>query len=78
MSWIQGIVTVFCGNLLTLLPMVLNAHGGTKYGIPFPVLARASFGIKVWRDKEERKYIKEGRFKKERSSHINVCLLIPA
>ncbi|KAF6266169.1 permease for cytosine/purines, uracil, thiamine, allantoin-domain-containing protein [Scenedesmus sp. NREL 46B-D3] len=46
MSWWQGVLTVFVGNLLTLVPMVLNAHAGTKYGIPFPVLARASFGIK--------------------------------
>lgn len=46
MSWWQGVLTVFFGNLLTLVPMVLNAHPGTKYGIPFPVLARASFGIK--------------------------------
>ncbi|GLI62361.1 hypothetical protein VaNZ11_004980 [Volvox africanus] len=45
MSWWQGIITVFFGNLITLVPMVLNAHPGTKYGIPFPVLARASFGI---------------------------------
>ncbi len=47
MSWWQGILTVFFGNLITLLPMVLNAHPGTKYGVPFPVLARASFGIQV-------------------------------
>ena len=45
MSWWQGILTVFIGNLVTLAPMVLNAHPGTKYGVPFPVLARASFGI---------------------------------
>ncbi|GLC56096.1 hypothetical protein PLESTB_001063900 [Pleodorina starrii] len=45
MSWWQGILTVFFGNLITLVPMVLNAHPGTKYGVPFPVLARASFGI---------------------------------
>ncbi|KAG2487231.1 hypothetical protein HYH03_014203 [Edaphochlamys debaryana] len=45
MSWWQGILTVFAGNLVTLVPMVLNAHPGTKYGLPFPVLARASFGI---------------------------------
>ncbi|GAQ82450.1 allantoin permease [Klebsormidium nitens] len=45
MSWWQGVVTVFCGNLLVLLPMILNGHPGTKYGIPFPVLSRASFGI---------------------------------
>lgn len=43
----QGVLTVFVGNLVTLVPLVLNAFPGTKYGIPFPVLARASFGIKV-------------------------------
>eukprot|EP00878_Enallax_costatus_P033781 GHUV01037341.1.p4 GENE.GHUV01037341.1~~GHUV01037341.1.p4 ORF type:complete len:110 (-),score=10.58 GHUV01037341.1:745-1074(-) len=47
MSWWQGVLTVFVGNVITLVPMCLNAHPGTKYGIPFPVLARASFGIKV-------------------------------
>eukprot|EP00775_Hariotina_reticulata_P006673 gene6673-6897_t len=46
MSWWQGVLTVFIGNIITLIPMTLNAHPGTKYGIPFPVLARASFGIK--------------------------------
>ncbi|KAK9812699.1 hypothetical protein WJX72_002283 [[Myrmecia] bisecta] len=46
MSWWQGILTVLLGNVITLIPMVLNAHPGTKYGIPFPVLARASFGVK--------------------------------
>ncbi|GAX80566.1 hypothetical protein CEUSTIGMA_g8003.t1 [Chlamydomonas eustigma] len=45
MSWVQGVGTVLLGNAITLIPMVLNAHPGTKYGIPFPVLARASFGI---------------------------------
>ncbi len=43
----QGIVCVFVGNVVTLIPLVLNAYPGTKYGIPFPGLARASFGIKV-------------------------------
>lgn len=46
MSWWQGILTVFVGNLLTLVPMVANGHPGVKYGAPFPVLARASFGIR--------------------------------
>lgn len=46
MAWWQGILTVLAGNLVTLVPMVLNAHPGTKYGLPFPVLARSSFGIK--------------------------------
>lgn len=46
MSWAQGIATVFVGNLVTLAPLVLNAHAGTKYGAPFPVLCRAAFGVK--------------------------------
>jgi len=45
MSWGQAVVTVMLGNLVVLAPMVLNGHPGTKYGVPFPVLARASFGI---------------------------------
>ena len=44
MNWWQALLTVMLGNLIVLAPMVLNGHGGTKYGIPFPVLARASFG----------------------------------
>src|SRR3974390_3046112 len=46
MSWKQAIFTVFLGNVLVLVPMLLNAHAGAKYGIPFPVFARASFGVK--------------------------------
>jgi len=46
MRWWQALLTVMLGNLIVLVPMILNAHGGTKYGIPFPVLARASFGTK--------------------------------
>jgi len=44
MNWWQAVLTIFLGNLIVLVPMVLNAHAGTKYGIPFPVLCRASFG----------------------------------
>jgi NCS1 family nucleobase:cation symporter-1 len=44
MNWWQALLTIGLGNLIVLIPMVLNAHAGTKYGIPFPVLARASFG----------------------------------
>jgi len=44
MNWWQAILTIFLGNLIVLIPMVLNAHAGTKYGIPFPVYCRASFG----------------------------------
>lgn len=46
MSWWQAILTMFLGNVIVLIPMVLNGRAGTKYGIPFPVFARASFGTK--------------------------------
>jgi len=45
MSWSEALVCVALGNTIVLVPMVLNAHAGTKYGIPFPVFARASFGV---------------------------------
>ncbi|MGH9432293.1 MAG: NCS1 family nucleobase:cation symporter-1 [Terriglobia bacterium] len=45
MDWKQAIFTVFLGNVLVLIPMLLIAHAGAKYGIPFPVLARSSFGV---------------------------------
>jgi nucleobase:cation symporter-1, NCS1 family len=45
MNWWQAVVTIFLGNCIVLIPMVLNAHAGTKYGIPFPVYCRPSFGI---------------------------------
>jgi NCS1 family nucleobase:cation symporter-1 len=45
MSWKQALFTVFLGNVLVLIPMLLNAHAGAQYGIPFPVFARASFGV---------------------------------
>jgi NCS1 family nucleobase:cation symporter-1 len=45
MNWWQAVLTIFLGNVIVLIPMVLNAHAGTKYGIPFPVYCRASFGI---------------------------------
>ncbi|HEV8629173.1 MAG TPA: NCS1 family nucleobase:cation symporter-1 [Thermoanaerobaculia bacterium] len=44
MSWWQALLTIGLGNLIVLVPILLNAHPGTRYGIPFPVLARASFG----------------------------------
>jgi len=46
MNWWQALMTIGLGNIIVLIPMILNAHAGTKYGIPFPVLARASFGTK--------------------------------
>ncbi|MCF6129642.1 NCS1 family nucleobase:cation symporter-1 [Flavobacterium sp. AS60] len=44
MNWWQAILTIFLGNTVVLIPMILNGHAGAKYGIPFPVFARASFG----------------------------------
>jgi nucleobase:cation symporter-1, NCS1 family len=44
MNWWQAVMTVFLGNVIVLVPMILNAHAGTRYGIPFPVYGRASFG----------------------------------
>lgn len=44
MNWWQAVLTVMLGNVIVLVPMVLNGHGGTKYGVPFPVLVRSSFG----------------------------------
>jgi nucleobase:cation symporter-1, NCS1 family len=46
MSWKQAIGTILLGNVIVLIPMILNAHAGTKYGIPFPVFVRASFGVR--------------------------------
>jgi NCS1 family nucleobase:cation symporter-1 len=46
MNWWQAIGTILLGNLIVLIPMLLNAHAGAKYGIPFPVFVRASFGVR--------------------------------
>ena len=42
MNWWQAVLTIFLGNIIVLVPMILNAHAGTKYGIPFPVYCRAA------------------------------------
>jgi NCS1 family nucleobase:cation symporter-1 len=44
MNWWQAMLTILLGNTIVLIPMMLNAHAGTKYGVSFPVLCRASFG----------------------------------
>jgi NCS1 family nucleobase:cation symporter-1 len=46
MSWWQAMITILLGNTIVLIPMILNAHAGTKYGVSFPVLCRASFGVR--------------------------------
>ena len=45
MNWKQAVLTVLIGNTIVLAPMLLNSHPGARYGVPFPVLARASFGV---------------------------------
>ena len=46
MNWWQSLLAIFLGNAIVLVPLVVNGHAGTKYGIPFPAFARASFGIR--------------------------------
>ena len=46
MTWAQAMATILLGNTVVLIPMILNAHAGTKYGISFPVLCRAAFGVR--------------------------------
>jgi nucleobase:cation symporter-1, NCS1 family len=46
MMWWQAMITILLGNTIVLVPMILNAHAGTKYGVSFPVLCRASFGVR--------------------------------
>jgi len=44
MDWKQALFTILLGNTIVLVPILLNSHAGTKYGIPFPVFARAAYG----------------------------------
>jgi nucleobase:cation symporter-1, NCS1 family len=46
MNWWQALLTISLGNIIVLIPMLLNAHAGTKYGVPFPVFVRSSFGVR--------------------------------
>jgi len=46
MRWWQAMLVILLGNVIVLIPMILNAHAGTKYGVSFPVLCRASFGVR--------------------------------
>jgi NCS1 family nucleobase:cation symporter-1 len=46
MNWWQAVLTIFAANCIVLVPMALNAHAGTRYGIPFPVYCRAAFGLR--------------------------------
>lgn len=44
-AWWEALIIIGLANLIITVPMVLNGHAGVKYGIPFPVLGRAAFGI---------------------------------
>ena len=46
MNWWQALLTILLGNAIVLVPLLINAHAGTQYGIPFPVYARAAFGLR--------------------------------
>ena len=46
MDWKQSVLTIAIANVIVLVPVILNGHAGTRYGIPFPVFARASFGLR--------------------------------
>lgn len=44
-NWAIVVGTIALGNLIVLIPMILNSFAGAKYGIPFPVFLRSAFGI---------------------------------
>src|ERR1044072_8756125 len=44
MNWWQALITILLGNIIVLIPILLNSHPGTKYGFPFPVFARSAYG----------------------------------
>ena len=44
-SWVEALAIIALGNILVTIPMVLNGHSGLKYGVPFPVIGRSSFGV---------------------------------
>lgn len=46
LNWYEALIIIGLANLIITIPMILNGHAGVKYGIPFPVIGRAAFGIK--------------------------------
>jgi len=46
LNWVEALIIIGLANLIITIPMILNGHAGVKYGIPFPVIGRAAFGIK--------------------------------
>src|SRR5271170_2281580 len=53
MNWKQAVITIFLGNVIVLVPMLLNSHPGAKYGVPFPVLARAAYGVRIKQHRDQ-------------------------
>jgi NCS1 family nucleobase:cation symporter-1 len=46
LTWRQSLLAILLGNAIVLVPLAVNGHAGTKYGIPFPAYARASYGTR--------------------------------
>ncbi len=46
MNWWESVLTIFTGSCIVLIPILLVAHAGTRYGIPYPVFARLWFGTR--------------------------------
>src|SRR3712207_7409820 len=70
MNWWQALLTISLGNVIVLIPMLLNAHAGTKYGVPFPVFVRASFGVRGANFAADRKSTRLN------SSHANISYAV--
>ncbi|MCB1049481.1 MAG: NCS1 family nucleobase:cation symporter-1 [Acidobacteria bacterium] len=45
LGWVEALVIIFVANIIVTVPMVLNGKAGVDYGVPFPVLGRAAFGV---------------------------------
>ncbi len=46
MNWWEAVLTIFTGSCVVLVPILLVAHAGTRYGFPYPVFARLWFGTR--------------------------------
>jgi nucleobase:cation symporter-1, NCS1 family len=46
LGWRASLAAVVAGNAIVLVPMLIHGHAGARYGIPFPVFARAAFGVR--------------------------------
>src|ERR1700724_3845527 len=46
MNWWEAVLTILVGSAVVLVPILLVAHAGTRYGVPYPVFARLWFGTR--------------------------------